>query len=230
MRVFVLVICALSVSLTYAQPGGGGQFGGQGGGGGQGGQQQQRPEMREFNAAEVAGIFAYDVDEAIKKIKIKKNKDLELKVTRAISKYNTKVSEVGLLNKDNFDTLNVYVNAMMKSRRGSRGQQRGDQQQSSYGNDDRRHRGGQDEENEKSRELVREKIEPVKRAIQKEERKLNDALQGLLNDKQYEKWLKYQEKFKEEQNPKPENNQQRGGGQGRGGQGGPPGGGGGLRR
>ena len=232
MRVFLFTVCVFIYSLTYAQPGGGGG-GRQGGppqGGGQGGQQQQHPEMREFNASEVAGIFSYDVDEAVKKIKIKKDKNLVLKVRRTIDKYNIKVQEIEILNKDNFDTLNVYVNAVMKSSMANRGQGRGNNQQrgGGYGNENNRDIGeDSDDPVRKVRELVREKIEPAKRAVKEEEGKLNEALENMLDEKQYKKWLKYQEQVKEELNPKPQSNNQNGGQmRSGGGQGGPPGGGG----
>lgn len=231
----LLLLCTLSFSLTYAQLGGGGGMmgGGQGGqrggsqGGGQGG--QQRPEERVFNASEVAGIFAYDVNEAVKKIKIKKDKKLALDVSKAINIYNIKVKEIEILNKDNFDTLNVYVNTVMKSSMANRGQGRDSQQRGGYDEESSRERGeNSDDPRRKIREIVREKVDPAKRAVEDEERRLNETLESLLNEKQYKKWLKYQEDVKEELNPKPQSNNQNGGGQMRsgGGQGGSLGGGG----
>lgn len=242
MRVILLVACILSFSITYAQPGGGmggGQRGG-GQGGGQNGQQQERPEMREFKASEVAGIFNYDDTEALKKIKIKKNdKDLQLKVRRAIINYNNKVNEIALLNKDNFDTLNVFVNAIMKERSANRGQgQRGqgDQNDQMGGDDDRR--GGTNDdakaEREQMKELIEQKVNPARIGVRKAEKKLNTELESMLSEKQYNKWLKYQKKVKDDLNPKEETQQNnnrggmQGGMQGGGRQGG-GGGGGGMR-
>ena len=220
-----------------AQPGGGG---GGGQGGGQGGQQRQRPEMREFNAAEVVGIFNYDDVEVLKKLKLKKkNQDLQLKVRRAIINYNNKINEIALLNKDNFDTLNVFVNAMMKERSANRGQRdQGDQNDQMGGDDDRR--GGTNDaskgEREKTKELIEQKINPARIGVRKAEKKLNEELKSILSEKLYNKWLKYQEKVKDDLNPKEETQQnnnrggmQGGGMQGGGGRSGGGGGGGGMR-
>ncbi|WP_396601235.1 hypothetical protein [Algibacter sp. R77976] len=239
MRVFLLLLCALSFNITQAQPGGGGggggMRGGQGGGMGQGGSMQERQERPEFNASQMAGIFSYDDKEVVKKIKIKKkDKDLILNVRQAINKYNTNVQEIALLNKDNFDTLNVFVNTIMKSAMQNRRQQ-----QSGYG---MQSGGGMqddnDMQNDDSRNVMRntmrlskEKIEPAKIAVQEEEMKLNKNLESILDEKQYKKWLKYQEDTKEAMQPeKPSNNRQsqnQGGGGMRGSGGG--GGGGGMR-
>ncbi|MDO5971529.1 hypothetical protein Q4Q35_17110 [Flavivirga aquimarina] len=226
MRKLLLLICTLSFSITYSQPPGGG--GGQRGqGGGQGGQMQERPqrEVQEFDASKMAGIFTYDDAIVIKKLKIKKkHEELILDVRKAIANYNRNVQEIGLLNKDNFDTLNVYVNAIMKASMASRGQNRGNQQMNSRSSDDR---GEENNPMREAMELAKEKINPAREAVKEEEGKLNKSLETILNEKQYKKWLKYQEDVKEALKPKQEsndqNNQMRGQGGGR--MGGPPGGG-----
>ena len=218
MRTFLVLFCVLSFSALQAQPGGGGggrPGGGPPGGSGMGG--DERPEMVEFNASKVAGIFNYDDEDAIKKIKVKKKEtELVLAVRKAIEGYNNKVNEIALLNKDNFDTLNVYVNAKMKAMQSSR----------SEGNS-RMERGEDSEDNkDPERELIAAKINPAKTEVKAAEAKLNKSLEGVLSEKQYSKWLKYQDFIKEEQNPKPESNRDSNSGMSRGGgQGGPPGGG-----
>ena len=213
------IVFVLGISLTYAQPGGGGMGGPQQGGGmGQrAGMQQKQETIPEFNASQVAGIFKYDVDEAIKKIKIKKDKKLIQGVSRAIGTYNIKMDEIALLNKDNFDTLNVYVNTTLKSKRGQKVSQ-----QMGSNNDSRRE--GSDSKMGDPKELIKAKIDPAKVAVKKEVQNLNKTLEALLSDKQYGKWLKYQEKVKEDNQPKTPSNSSQGDQQG-GGMGGPPGGG-----
>ncbi|WP_298496561.1 hypothetical protein [uncultured Algibacter sp.] len=229
MRKIFALIFVLSISFTNAQPGGGMQGGSSQGGMRQGGGMQERQERPEFNASQIAGIFSYDDNEAVKKIKIKrKEKELILNVKKAINKYNNNIQEIALLNKDNFDTLNVFVNNIMKFAMTNRGQQ-----QSNSG----MQRGGgmqddYDMQNNDSRDVMRnvmrlskEKIKPAKMAVNKEEIKLNKKLESILDEKQYQKWLKYQEDFKEDMQPeKPSNNRQsqnQGGGMGgRGGGGG----------
>lgn len=220
MRTLLVLLCMLTFSFIYAQPGGGGQ-GGPPGGGRSMSSSQERPKMVEFNAANVAGIFNYDDDAAIKKIKIKKkDKDLTLKVRKAIEKYNIHVNEIALLNKDNFDTLNVYVNAQMKALQSSRQNSEMGGGSSINGGDDT------DSPMKASRELVKQKIDPAQREVKIAETKLNANLESMLSEKQYEKWIKYQEKVKSDLNPKQETRQNNNSGMSRGGgQGGPPGGG-----
>ena len=219
MKHILAIVFVLGISLTYAQRGGGGMGGMQQGGGmsQRGGMQQQQVEIPEFNAAQGAGIFKYDADEVIKKIKIKKDKNLIQGVSRAIGTYNIKMDEIALLNKDNFDTLNVYVNTTLKSKRS----QRGGQQLES--NDDSSRTGSNDNLND-PKELIKAKIDPAKAAVKKEEHNLNKSLETLLSEKQYEKWLKYQETVKEDKQPKMPSNSNQGNRQG-GSMGGPPGGG-----
>lgn len=233
MRIFILLLCAFSFNFTQAQRGGG-MRGGQYGGTGQDRDMQERRERPEFNASQMAGIFSYNDKDAVKKIKIKKkDKDLILNVRQAINKYNTNIQEIALLNKDNFDTLNVFVNTIMKSAIQNR-----QQEQSSYGM--QRGEGIQDEDdmqNDDSRNIMRntmrlskEKIEPAKIAVQEEEMKLNKNLESILDEKQYKKWLKYQEDTKEAMQPeKPSNNRQSQNQGSRGAMGGRGGGGGGMR-
>lgn len=232
MRIFLLLLCALSFNVTEAQRGGGGMGGSrQGGGMGQSGGMQERKERPKYNASQVAGIFSYDDNEAIKKIKVK-DEALTLNVRKAINEYNTNIQEIALLNKDNFDTLNVFMNTIMKSAMSSR---RGQGQQNSGGGMQRggSMQAGNDSQSDDSRdimrnamELSREKIRPVKQAVKQEEEKLNTKLKALLNEKQYKKWLKYQDDIKEDMQPeKPSNNNQGGqrqnqGGGGMGGRGG----------
>ncbi|MBP0902567.1 hypothetical protein ACFSKN_02965 [Mariniflexile gromovii] len=217
MKKILLLVFVLSMSLAYAQRGGGGMGGPQQGGGmGQrGGGMQQQEEMPEFNATQVAGIFKYDAEEAMKKSKIKKDKNLIQNVSRAIGTYNIKMDEIALLNKDNFDTLNVYVNTTLKSKRG----QRGNQQMGGDNNSRERYTDTKDD----PKALINAKIQPAKDAVKKAEQNLNKTLEALLSEKQYGKWLKYQEKTKEEKQPKTASNS----GQGEQGRsmGGPPGGG-----
>lgn len=217
MRIFLVLLCVFSFSITHAQPGGGRRQGGGSRGGNSEMSNGERPKMVEFNATKVAGIFNYDDEEAIKKIKIKKKEtELILTVRKAIESYNNKVNEIALLNKDNFDTLNVYVNAKMKAMQSSRSQSSSRMERSEESTDSK----------DPDRALIQAKIDPAKNEVKAAETKLNKTLEGVLSEKQYAKWLKYQTFIKAEQNPKPESNRSENSGMSRGGgQGGPPGGG-----
>ena len=217
MRILLVIVCVLSFSFIHAQPGGGGGRQGGGPGGSSGMSSQERPKMVEFSASKVAGIFNYDDEAAIKKIKIKKkDKELILKVRKSIEKYNNRVNEIALLNKDNFDTLNVYVNAKMKAMQSSRSES-GSRMDRSDASDDSK---------DPERALIEAKINPAKIEVKAAEVKLNKGLEAILSEKQYTKWIKYQTFVKSEQNPKPETNQSSDSRMSSGGgQGGPPGGG-----
>lgn len=213
MRIILALLCVLSFSYSQAQPGGGRPGGGPPGGRGDM-SSMEAPKMIEFNASKVAGIFNYDDEAAIKKIKIKKkNNELILNVRRAIEKYNNKVNEIALLNKDNFDTLNVYVNAKMKAMQSSRSQSSSRMDRSD------------DDQEDPDRAKIEAKIIPAKKAVKIAEVNLNKKLEAILSEKQYGKWIKYQTLVKEELNPKPETNDYNSGMSRGGGQGGPPGGG-----
>jgi len=215
MRGILVLLCVLSFSFAKAQRGGGPPGGGSRGG--NDGSGQERPERVEFNASKIVGIFNYDDEAAITKIKIKKKEEeLTLKVRRAIEGYNNRINEVALLNKDNFDTLNVYVNAKMKAMESSRSE--GDSRMG--GNDV-----SSDGKSDPDRALIEEKLKPAKTEVAKAEEKLNTTLEGILSEKQYNKWLRYQAKVKSELNPEPESNNNSDSGMSRGSrQGGPPGG------
>ena len=231
MKHIIFLFNVLLITSIYAQGGrGGGGQGGQRNGGGQQ-QQQQREEMPDFDAAQMAGIFSYDSGEAIKKIKIKKDESLELKVRRAIARYNTRMDEISMVNTENFDTLNVSMNAMRKQMRPSRNSG-GNQGGVGQGRGNNSQTRGRDLENDdpmrKYMEATKQKIEIVKEKVLIEEELLNTQLEVIFSDKQYKKWLKYQTKIKKENAPveRSQNQNQRGGGMRGGGQGGPPGGGG----
>ena len=102
-----------------------------------------------------------------------------------------------------------------QSNRGGQGQMRGLRME-------RGENSGSDNDDpiSKARKLAREKTQPARKAVREEESKLNSKFEALLNEKKYNKWLKYQEDVKEDLDPKPQsNNQNRGqmsGGMGRG--------------
>ena len=219
MRYIIFLFSVLMMPSSYAQPGGGG--GRQGGQMNGGGQQQQREELPDFDAAKVAGIFSYDDTESIKKIKIRNNDDLKLKVRRAIAKYNIQMDEISLVNTENFDTLNVVMNTMRKQMRPDRSS--GDNQMGmrQRGGDNSQTQGRSNENDDPMRmamKTTKQKIELVKVVVLKEEKLLNDQLESMLSEKQYKKWIKYQTKIKKENAPnEPSNNQNQDGGRMRGG-------------
>ncbi|WP_282135928.1 hypothetical protein [Seonamhaeicola maritimus] len=140
---------------------------------GQGNSMRQMPQGQRaiaFEASNAAGIAYYDVNKTIKRLKIKGDNKLKFAVEKSINNYNQNVKKIALQNKHNFDTLNVYMNDVMKSLQA----------------------GGDRSKIQNIRGSVQEKIRPVRRSVMKEESKLNDDLNGLLNEKQFKKWKNYQ--------------------------------------
>ncbi|WP_343329367.1 hypothetical protein [Polaribacter staleyi] len=139
---------------------------------GGGRQQGQNPEanrtkeIKKLSAKEIAGIFYYDVDEVIKKIKVKDD-DKQYSLTRALRNYNFKIKEILFLNTTKFTDLDLLMNSISK--------------------------GKDNESSINIREKVREVIRPIKDSVHKNEKELNGILKGVLSEKQDKKWLKYQQ-------------------------------------
>jgi hypothetical protein len=155
---------------------------------GGGRQQGQSPEsnrtneVKKLSAKEIAGIFYYDVDEVIKKVKIKDD-DKKYSVTKALRNYNFKVKEILFLNAEKFTDLDLLMNAMSNER--------------------------DSESNKNIREKVRVVTRPIKENVHEHEKELNEILKGVLSEKQDKKWLKYQKSIIESLQPKKaENNNQ----------------------
>ena len=197
MRNIFLIIILLANTAISAQRGGGGM--GRGQQQNQNGPQNSEREVKEFKASDVAGIFYYDVEEAIKKIKVKKDK-FKVPVAKALKDYNFKIKEIALLNTDNFKVIDI----LMKS---NRGMNRVSRQQTSLNNTN-----NQPKEIDSLRIKVREIMRSIRRDVNKNEEILNENLKNILTEKQNKKWLKYQESQKEKLTPKRQerNNNNRG--------------------
>lgn len=203
MKNIFLIILLLANTAVSAQRGGGGM--GRGPQQNQNGQQNSEREVKEFKASDVAGIFYYDVEEVIKKVKVKDDA-LKASASKVLRDYNFKIKEIALLNTDNFKAIDIF----MKSNRGNNKEPR----QRNVSNNNK-----QLKEVDSLRIRVNKIIRPIRREVNKNEAVLNETLQSILSKKQHTKWLKYQENKKEELAPKkPERNNNRGGQQGQQGQ------------
>lgn len=195
MKTLLTFLFTSFVFVFYAQPPGRGQ-----GGPPMGGQGMQR-EIPKFDAYKSAGIFDYDIPEVVKKLKIKKDKNLTLQVKQALQNYNSKMDELRLLNYRVFDTLNVYMNIIITSEFKNRMENR--QQGRQFG-------GGEESPMRNAMQFTRERIRPVRRQVTQEEKQLNVKLDSILNEKQNAKWLKYQKRIKDELNPRRQSRNQNG--------------------
>ena len=172
-KLLFILITFLSFNLFAQPPGGGGQRG-------QNTESNKVKEIRKFSANDAAGIFYYDIDEVIKKIKVKDD-DKKYAVTKAFRNYNFKIKEISFLNTEKFADLDIFVNSLSKEK--------------------------DSEANKEIREKVREAIRPIKDSVHQKEKELNEVLLTILSEKQYNKWLKYQKQKVESLQPqKPQNN------------------------
>ena len=170
MKKIIFVVLVLQSVFFYAQ-----QMG-QGRGGQNQGAGDQKPPT--FNASDVSGIFYYEIEEVISKIKVK-DEEKEYQVSKALRKYNDKIKEISFLNSKNFEQINLLVNAMLNS-----------SQKAPKGID------------EKEKVDVKAILEAVRKEVRLNEEKLNKAMEEILSSKQNKKWLKYQKKQKRSLLPK----------------------------
>ncbi|WP_296635512.1 hypothetical protein [Polaribacter sp.] len=152
--------------------------------------QTEVSKIKEFNAAETAGIFYYDVPKVVKKLKIKDG-SIKTKLTRFLRTYNFKVKEIALLNKENFDDLNVIMKITRSSNRSSNSFQNNNQNKVPN-----------------VRQKISEIIRPIRIKIIALEENLNESLVVVLSEKQNKKWFKYQKGIKENMQPKRPNRRQ----------------------
>lgn len=198
-NLFLIALFLFNISF-YAQPPGGGRSGGGRQNQNQNDQKEER-EIKEFSASEVAGIFYYDIEEVIKKIKVK-DESVQNKVKTALKDYNFKVKEIAFLNSVKFNELDI----IMKSMKGSRNRKSENNSNNNIVNN-----GDETNKEESLKEKVNKVIRPVREELKQNEEILNETLKVLLSEKQQKKWLKYQEKKKDslkpEEKPDRENRQ-----------------------
>lgn len=205
-NIFLIALLLFNFGF-YAQ----GQRGGNGGGRQQQNQNRQqggeKREVKEFKASEAAGVFYYDVEKVVKKIKVK-DESTKNKVKTALNNYNFKVKEIAFLNSDKFNDLDEVMKTMKGSNRG--------QLNRNENNDDEDLENPITNKKEGIRGKVQNVIRPIRSEIRENEKILNETLEGILSKKQNKKWLTYQEKIKEELAPKKPQRDNNGGQQQRG--------------
>ena len=138
---------------------------------------QEPPKMLKYVAKNAANIFYYDLEEAPKKVKIKKDKTKNATL-KALRVYNSKVKDISFLNSFKLNELEILVNSVGKQARTN------------------------PEIGQKIRSQIRKTILPIRDTIGKLELNLNNSLKDILSEKQFKKWKRYQEKVKKELLPK----------------------------
>lgn len=174
MKKIIAIILMLQSIVFYAQFRGGNRPQ-------QNQQNQQNRKPVKFDASKAAGIFYYDVDVVVKKIKIKK-KVLKDSVINALKKYNQKTRNISFANSEKFKEIDAIAESMPKGRSDSSNENGIDRKE--------------------IRRNINKLIRPIRGEIKENELELNNLLEALLSEKQNKKWLKYQEKKKKSLQPK----------------------------
>ncbi|MEO0582367.1 MAG: hypothetical protein AAF135_09115 [Bacteroidota bacterium] len=123
----------------------------------------------DFDAKKAAGIFQYDLDKVLKKLKVKETPDQQV-VAEALATYNGKMAALSFTHAATFKELENAFDRNV---------------QIAMQNRDRSQMSG-------VLSMIKEILPPIKRQVEAEERVLNEALAAVLSEKQNEKWIKYQ--------------------------------------
>jgi hypothetical protein len=124
----------------------------------------------DFNAEKAAGIFEYDIEKVIKKLKIIDD-STKSKVSESLNQHNSKMYELSILHAATFQKLEADFDRNV---------------QIAMRNRDRYQMNGVKAE-------IQRIIPPIRMQVQNEEKLLNDAMANYLNEKTYKKWLRYQD-------------------------------------
>ena len=145
--------------------------------------QQKAPKV---NPELMAGIIMYDADEAIKKIKIKKEPQ-KVSTFKAISFYNNKINEIKTFNYIVFNDVKSFITKKTNEVK--------------LTNDYRSMK--------EARFKIQEMLDPIRSKIKVQDSILNTNLEKELTAKQYKNWVKYKKiQFKKLQPKTPERPQQ----------------------
>lgn len=127
----------------------------------------------DFNPEKAAGIFEYDVDEVIKKIKISNN-STQQSASKALNIYNNKMFDLSNEHASTFKRLEDEFdqNVQIAMQRRDRSQMNG------------------------VKTKIQQIIPPIRMEVTSEEKILNETMAKLLTEKQNKKWLSYQKRKK----------------------------------
>ncbi|MEM7552223.1 MAG: hypothetical protein AAF363_21240 [Bacteroidota bacterium] len=123
----------------------------------------------DFDAEKAAGIVIYDYEKVVKKLKVKdetKAKD----IAQAIYEYNIKMDEMVM---ENGVTLQNLEDEFQRN------------VQIAIQNRDRSKMNGVKNE-------IQQTIPPIRMKTNQEQEKLDEAMKSILDEKQFDKWVKYQ--------------------------------------
>jgi hypothetical protein len=123
----------------------------------------------DFKAEKAAGIFEYDIEKVINKLKIIDD-STKIKVSESLSDYNSKMYNLLIQHTTIFIELEADFDRNLKI---------------AMRNRDRNQMDG-------VKAKIQQIIPPIRLKVYNEENVLNDKMANLLTEKQYKKWLRYQ--------------------------------------
>lgn len=127
-----------------------------------------------FNASDATGIFYYNTEVVIKKVKVK-DAEKQTIIKEELEKYNEDIKNISTSNTKNFTDIDLIIKSLKNVK----------------------------DVNAKSRILKKIEgfIKPIKSEVEFLEKELNLKIKNLLSEKQNKKWLKFQNKEKEKRLP-----------------------------
>jgi hypothetical protein len=174
---FLILVCILGNATTlFSQQKGNKQnssYQGQG-------SQMEQPQM---NPENMAGIYMYDSEDVLKKIKVKETTKQQV-ITKAITKYNNKINELKAFNYETFSNVKNFL-------------------------DKKRNEAMLNQDNVTFKEAkiqANEMLKPIREKVQEQQSLINSIFLTALSPKEYNSWLKYQEKKQNELKPKTSEN------------------------
>ncbi|WP_456376086.1 hypothetical protein [Lutibacter sp.] len=147
--------------------------------GGRGNSSQGQMTMPKVSPQNMAKIIIYDSDEVLKKLKLKSAQKKTI-VNQAISKHNTKINELKIFNYETFNNVKTFLDKKREEAILNR----------------------DFSTMKESRMKANEMLAPIRAESMKQQMILNNTLNKELSEKEYKKWLKYQQAELKKLNPK----------------------------
>lgn len=136
-------------------------------------QTQRKAPDPSFNVERFVGIIYYDIAKAAKKSKVKLASEKGKKFSKILTDYNTSVKEISRINSFFLSSTKEMMENFQKKASKS----------------------GDFSGQQKTMQKMNETLRPIAETLQKEDGKLDKNVKGLLTEKQYDKWIKYNAKL-----------------------------------
>ena len=127
---------------------------------------QQPPN---FKSEEAAGIYTYDIDKVIKKLKIE-DAETQQSIYAPVHAFNASMDQLSVTHAQTFNDLDAKFSSQVKIAMQRR---------------DRSVMDGVKTE-------IKQTIPPIRKEVMMHEAQLNTSMESVLDEKQYKKWLSYQ--------------------------------------